>query len=177
LIETPPPAKLPGLRDRALLEVLYGCGLRVSELVGLCWAHVDTAGEVVRVMGKGRKERIVPIGQPALAALASYRQAIAAADGPHAAATPVFLNARFGRLTARSVGRLVDRYARLASTRGKPTPHVLRHSFATHLLTSGADLRSIQELLGHARLSTTQTYTHVDLGRLAEVYDRAHPRA
>jgi integrase/recombinase XerC len=177
LMETPAAAKLLGLRDRALLEVLYGCGLRVSELVGLCWGQIDTAAEVVRVMGKGRKERIVPIGQPALAALASYRQAIAAADGPHDAASPVFLNARFGRLTARSVGRLVDGYARLASTRGKPTPHVLRHSFATHLLTSGADLRSIQELLGHARLSTTQTYTHVDLGRLAEVYDRAHPRA
>jgi len=177
LIDTPPDAQLLGLRDRALLEVLYGSGLRVSELVGLCWSHIDTAAEVVRVMGKGCKERVVPIGQPALAALAAYRTAVTAAAGPRDAAAPVFLNARFGRLTARSVGRLVDRYARLASTRGKPTPHVLRHSFATHLLTSGADLRAIQELLGHARLSTTQTYTHVDLGRLAEVYDRAHPRA
>jgi len=177
LIDTPSEAKLLGLRDRAFLEVLYGCGLRVSELVGLCWSNVDTAGELVRVMGKGRKERIVPIGRPALTALAAYREAVATAGGPHDTAAPVFLNVRFGRLTARSVGRLVDRYARLASMRGKPTPHVLRHSFATHLLTSGADLRAIQELLGHARLSTTQTYTHVDLGRLAEVYDRAHPRA
>jgi integrase/recombinase XerC len=177
LIDTPPAAKLAGLRDRALLEVLYGCGLRVSELVGLSWNRIDAVGEVVRVMGKGRKERVVPIGHPALAALAAYRRAVAEAGGSHDGTAPVFLNARFGRLTARSVGRLVERYARLASTRGKPTPHVLRHSFATHLLASGADLRAIQELLGHARLSTTQTYTHVDLGRLAEVYDRAHPRA
>ena len=177
LIDTPLETKLLGLRDKALFEVLYGCGLRVSELVGLSWSHVDPAGEIVRVTGKGRKERVVPIGRPALAALAAYRKAIAAAGGPGDADAPVFLNARLGRLTARSVGRLVEHYARLAGARGKPTPHVLRHSFATHLLTSGADLRAIQELLGHARLSTTQTYTHVDLGRLTEVYDRAHPRA
>jgi integrase/recombinase XerC len=177
LVATPSEARLLGLRDRALLEVLYACGLRVSELVGLRWDRIDPGAEVVRVMGKGGKERVVPIGRPALAALAAYREGVRSAGGPQACGDPVFLNARFGRLTVRSVGRLLDRYARLAGTRGKPSPHVLRHSFATHLLTSGADLRAIQELLGHARLSTTQTYTHVDLGRLSQVYDRAHPRA
>jgi integrase/recombinase XerC len=165
------------LRDRAILEVLYACGVRVSELVGTRWRSIDASLEVVRVCGKGNKERLVPIGRPALSALDAYRDAVAAAGGPHGPQDWVYLNARFGRLTARSVGRIVERYTRASGARGKATPHTLRHSFATHLLSSGADLRTIQELLGHARLSTTQTYTHVDLGRLQQVYDRAHPRA
>jgi integrase/recombinase XerC len=177
LLAAPTDDTLRGLRDRAILEVLYGCGLRVSELVGLSWESIDFELEVVRVLGKGRKERLVPIGRPALAALAAWRERVAAAGAPHGSQHPIFLNARFGRLTARSVGRLVERYTRVSGTRVKASPHVLRHSFATHLLSSGADLRAIQELLGHAQLSTTQTYTHVDLGRLVEVYDRAHPRA
>ncbi len=177
VMAAPSDTSLLGVRDRALLEVLYGCGLRVAEAVGLRWSDIDTHVEVVRVLGKGHKERVVPIGRPALAALATYRAQLEAAGRPVGADSPVFLNARFGRLTARSVARLVDRHTRSAGTRGKTTPHTLRHTFATHLLSSGADLRAIQELLGHARLSTTQVYTHVDLGRLAEVYDRAHPRA
>jgi integrase/recombinase XerC len=177
VVTTPSDASLLGARDRALLEVLYGCGLRVAEAVGLSWSAIDTDLEVVRVLGKGRKERLVPIGRPALAALAAYRALVEAARGPAGPDAPVFLNARFGRLTARSVARLVDRHTQAAGARGKTTPHTLRHTFATHLLSSGADLRAIQELLGHARLSTTQVYTHVDLGHLAEVYDRAHPRA
>jgi integrase/recombinase XerC len=177
LLEVPRPATLLGLRDRAILEVLYSCGLRVSELVGLAWGDVDTELEVVRVLGKGRKERVVPIGRPALAALAAYRAGLESARGPRGTDHPVFINARGTRLTARSVGRFVERDTRASGTRVKASPHALRHSFATHLLGAGADLRAIQELLGHASLSTTQRYTHLDLGRLAEVYDRAHPRA
>jgi integrase/recombinase XerC len=169
-----------GARDRAMIEVLYGAGIRVSELVGLDWGDIDPRLETLRVTGKGGKERIVPIGQPALTALDTYRTRLvdagtaAGGSGPDA---PVFLNARHGRLTTRSVARIVDRLTQQIGTHVKTSPHVLRHSFATHLLSSGADLRAIQELLGHARLSTTQTYTHVDLGHLAEVYDRAHPRS
>jgi integrase/recombinase XerC len=177
LLDAPTDGTWRGLRDRALLEVLYACGLRVSELVGLSWKNVDPELETVRVLGKGGKERVVPIGQPALAALTVYRERVKAEGGPCGVEDPVFLNSRFTRLTTRSVARTVDRFTRLSGTHIKASPHVLRHSFATHLLGSGADLRAIQELLGHARLSTTQTYTHVDLGRLAEVYDRAHPRS
>jgi integrase/recombinase XerC len=166
-----------GFRDRALLEVLYGCGVRVSELIGLRWGDIDDGLELARVRGKGGKERVVPVGGPALDALARYRSAVGAAGGPIGAGDRVFRNARLGPLTSRSVGRLVGHYARATATLRRTTPHTLRHTYATHLLSSGADLRAIQELLGHARLSTTQTYTHVDLGRLAEVYDRAHPRA
>ena len=163
---------LLGLRDRTILEVLYSGGLRVSELTGLDWDRVDFATGVVRVVGKGNKERIVPLGRPALAALAAYRDAcVAASTGP------VFRNARGGRLTSRSVSRMVGRYVVAADLRQHATPHALRHTFATHMLGGGADLRAIQELLGHSNLSTTQRYTHVDLRRLMEAYDRAHPRA
>ena len=176
LLVTPPGDALLGLRDRAMLEVLYSSGLRVSELVGLDWAHVDEEAGAVRVLGKGRKERVVPVGRPALHALAAYRAARAASRLPvgHGA---VFRNARGGRLTSRSVARLMERWVLLSGTATKATPHALRHTFATHLLGGGADLRAIQELLGHASLSTTQRYTHVDLRRLMEAYDRAHPRA
>jgi integrase/recombinase XerC len=130
---------------------------------------------LVRVLGKGRKERVVPVGRPALHALATYHAACAADGKPTTG--PVFLNARGGRLTARSVARLMERHVLVSGTTAKATPHALRHTFATHLLGAGADLRAIQELLGHASLSTTQRYTHVDLRRLMEAYDRAHPRA
>ena len=176
LLATPPADGLLGLRDRAILELLYSSGLRVSELRGLDWEHLDVEAGLVRVLGKGRKERVVPVGRPALRALAAYRAATAGAGWP-AARGPVFRNARGGRLTARSVARLVDRHVLASGTTTKATPHALRHTFATHLLGAGADLRAIQELLGHASLSTTQRYTHVDLRRLMDAYDRAHPRA
>jgi integrase/recombinase XerC len=171
LLVTPPADRPLGLRDRAILELLYSSGLRVSELTGLDWDRVDAETACVRVLGKGRKERVVPVGRPALRALAAYRAAVGAAGGP------VFRNARGGRLTARSVARLMERHVLVSGTTAKATPHALRHTFATHLLGAGADLRAIQELLGHASLSTTQRYTHVDLRRLMEAYDRAHPRA
>jgi integrase/recombinase XerC len=178
LLDAPSAATPAGLRDRALLEVTYSCGLRVSELVGLDWSDVDAALGVVRVRGKGRKERIVPIGAAALAALAAYQARL-----PELCRRPprdrhaVFLNQRGNRLTVRSVARFVDRYTMTGGVAGKVSPHALRHSFATHLLGAGADLRAIQEMLGHASLSTTQQYTHVDLAQLMATYDKAHPRA
>jgi len=176
LLVAPRADTLLGRRDRAILELLYSSGLRVSELSGLDWEHVDADAALVRVLGKGRKERVVPVGRPALRALADYRTACAAAR--HAVGSgPVFRNARGGRLTSRSVARLMERHVLTSGTTTKATPHALRHTFATHLLGAGADLRAIQELLGHASLSTTQRYTHVDLRRLMEAYDKAHPRA
>jgi integrase/recombinase XerC len=168
------------LRDRAILELLYGGGLRVSELTGLDLDDLDLAAGLVRVLGKRGKERIVPFGRAAGEALrrwlAEGRPALAAArrGGPAPAA---FLNARGGRLTPRSVARRLERWVLAAGLPRHVHPHVLRHCFATHLLGNGADLRGIQELLGHASLATTQRYTHLDWKRLAEVYDRAHPRA
>ena len=187
LLETPPNDTPAGLRDRAMLEVLYSCGLRVSELVGLNWGDIDGNVEVVRVKGKGNKERIVPIGRKALEALELYRARISELLAPKrrnrlssatsATSSPVFLNTRGGRLTTRSVARFVGSYARACGIALKTSPHALRHTFATHLLDAGADLRSIQELLGHSSLSTTQKYTHVNLDHLMHVYDKAHPRA
>ncbi|MGE0822521.1 MAG: tyrosine recombinase XerC [Candidatus Binatia bacterium] len=187
LLEAPPLDTPAGLRDRALLEVLYSCGLRVSELVSLNWDSIDATLEVVHVKGKGNKERIVPIGRKALDALEHYRAQIPELLVPKrrkqlfatALSFPsaVFLNSRGGRLTTRSVARLVGQYARTCGIALKTSPHALRHTFATHLLDAGADLRAIQELLGHASLSTTQRYTHVNLDHLMQVYDKAHPRA
>jgi integrase/recombinase XerC len=162
-------------RDRAILEMLYSTGIRVSELVGLDWPDVDRRGQVVRVLGKGRKERVVPVGGTALAALDDYRRRWPGDRRRDQRA--VFLNARGTRLTVRSVARIVAHYVARAETRVAASPHAFRHSFATHLLNAGADLRAIQELLGHASLSTTQRYTHVNFARLAEVYDKAFPRA
>ena len=165
-------------RDRAVLEVFYSTGIRVSELVGLNWSDIDIQLGIIRVVGKGSKERIVPIGAMALKALESYADSMrqqwqVACRG----ATPVFLNHRGRRITTRSVARIVDKHLRLAGIQIKMGPHGLRHSFATHLLNSGADLRVIQELLGHVSLSTTQRYTHLNLDQLTAVYDKAHPRA
>lgn len=163
---------LLALRDRAIVETLYSCGLRVSELTGLDVCGLDLEQGLVRVTGKGSKERIVPVGSKALAALAAYLQA----RGNPAAQTPLFLNHRGGRLTPRSVERNLKRQLLEGGLTKNATPHSLRHSFATHLLDGGADLRSIQELLGHASLSTTQKYTQVSVDQLMAVYDRAHPR-
>ena len=166
------------VRDRAVLEVLYSTGIRVSELVGLNWIDVDTTSGIIRVLGKGAKERIVPIGQVALTALAAYaaeqrKQFQAECKGD----TAVILNSRGQRITTRSIARIVEKYMKLVGLPIKMGPHGLRHSFATHLLNGGADLRVIQELLGHTSLSTTQKYTHVNLDQLTAIYDKAHPRA
>jgi integrase/recombinase XerC len=158
-------------RAAAILELLYASGLRVSELTGLDLGDVDHQAMTVRVLGKGDKERIVPFGRGAARALAAYLGARADAIGP------VFLNARGGRLTSRSVATLVKRAARAAGIERRVSPHTLRHTFATHLLDGGADLRVVQELLGHSRLTTTQRYTHVGSAQMMRAYDAAHPRA
>jgi integrase/recombinase XerC len=177
LLEGPAEGDARGLRDRAMLELLYGAGIRVSELTGLDREDVDLANGLIRVRGKGRKERIVPFGTPAGKAVRDYLGAAVPAKPPSGAGTPLFLN-RFGeRLTARSVARILDRYLAQRGIPKKIGPHALRHSFATHLMDGGADLRTIQELLGHESLSTTQKYTSVTVMRLLEVYDKAHPKA
>lgn len=160
------------LRDRAIVELLYSSGLRVSEAVGLNVGHLDFAQALVRVFGKGRKERIVPVGSKALVAVQDYL----AQRGTPAADEPLFLNHRGGRLTARSIERNLKQRLLDANILRHATPHALRHTFATHLLDAGADLRSIQELLGHASLSTTQKYTQISVDHLLKVYDQAHPR-
>ncbi len=161
------------LRDQAIFELLYSSGLRVSELTGLNLGSLDLAEKLVRVLGKGRKERIVPIGSKAVAALEAYlvERSVAAND------EPLFLNARGGRLTARSVQRNLKIRLIKTGVLKDISPHDLRHSFATHLLDGGADLRSIQEMLGHASLSTTQKYTQVSVDHLMSVYDKSHPRS
>jgi integrase/recombinase XerC len=176
-----------GLRDRAILETMYSAGLRVSELVGLDDADVDRGAEVLRVRGKGRRERLAPIGSYALAALQSWLAVRKLAEiqekrthkrlpTPFTTA-PVFVNKYGRRLTTRSVARMLEKYLRLTGLDRRTTPHSLRHSFATHLLDRGADIRSVQELLGHKSLVTTQIYTHVSTSVLREVYERAHPRS
>jgi len=167
------PERSGGLRDRAILELLYSSGLRVSELVGLNTSDLDLDLGIVKVMGKGRKERIVPVGKKAIEALKAYLEE----RGVLAGEEPIFVNSRGGRLTTRTVGRLTKKYTKRSGIFRRVSPHSLRHSFATHLLDAGADIREIQEMLGHASLSTTQRYTHISLGRLMEVYDRAHPRS
>ena len=157
-----------------MLELLYSSGLRTAEAAGLDWSAIHEALAVARVVGKGSKERVVPVGADALAALRAYRSAWTFAKLDTKA---VFLNARGTRLSTRSIGRIVEKYLRIAGIAAHATPHSLRHSFATHLLESGADLRAIQEMLGHASIATTQRYTHLELAKLAAVYDKAHPRA
>lgn len=201
LLEAPDDGTPLGRRDRAMLELMYASGLRLSELVGLDLDHVNLSGRMVRVLGKGGKERVVPFNTSAERAIRAYlqdrpgleREALRQRTGParppsrhvagrpapkrSAGSGPLFLNFRGGRLTGRSVHRLLRRYVAACSARLGISPHALRHSFATHLLERGADLRSIQELLGHAQLSTTQRYTHVSAAQLIDVYRRAHPHA
>ncbi|MEW6375701.1 MAG: tyrosine recombinase XerC [Thermodesulfobacteriota bacterium] len=166
-------AKNKKLRDRAILELLYSSGLRVGELVSLNLNQLDLDLGIVKVMGKGKKERIVPVGMKAGEALKAYLEEREEINGEG----PLFVNPRGGRLTARSVGRLIKKYTKRSGIFRKISPHSLRHTFATHLLDAGADIREIQEMLGHASLSTTQRYIHLSMGKLMEVYDKAHPRS
>jgi integrase/recombinase XerC len=180
LVEKPDRATLWGARDRAILETLYSCGIRVSELVGLSDGDVDFQLGIVRVYGKGRKERIVPIGGKAIEALRAYlprRDEVLARRKKSGPRAPLFINPRGTRLTTRSVARILQKHVLQSGLLRKVSPHALRHTFATHLLDAGADLRAIQEMLGHVSLSTTQRYTHVSMDKLMEVYDKAHPRA
>jgi integrase/recombinase XerC len=180
-IETPDLETDLGRRDRAILELLYGTGVRVSELTKLDLGDVDFKEKLIRVTGKRRKQRIVPFGDPALHALMNYLTVrntfLQNAPMEERDSQAVFLNYQGTRITTRSVGRMVDKYIGICAGIHNISPHALRHSFATHLLDSGADLRDIQELLGHARLSTTQIYTHVSMEKLIEVYDKSHPKA
>jgi integrase/recombinase XerC len=175
LMDAPEAKAVLGLRDRAMLEMAYGAGLRVSELCGLDLDSVDRSTGIVRVLGKGNKERLVPVNPQALEALDTYLAR--RADLAKKPSQALFLNYRGGRLTPRSVERHLSKHALKAGLARHVTPHQLRHSFATHLLAGGADIRSIQELLGHSSLSTTQRYTHVSFEQLQSVYDKAHPRA
>jgi integrase/recombinase XerC len=196
LVEAPDPSTPSGKRDRAILELLYATGVRVSELVGLDLEDINFGESLIRVLGKGRKERIVPFGQKARAALSAYlgaREELCPTEKRKRLSMPepveaeraktkpigaaLFLNSRGGRLTARSIGYLVDRYIGRLAQKLKAHPHTLRHTFATHMLGAGADLRSIQELLGHESLSTTQKYTHVSMEQLVRIYQSCHPRA
>jgi len=166
------------VRDRSILEVFYSTGIRVSELVGLNWGDIDFQIGIIRVIGKGSKERIVPIGEVAMDSLRDYGEEQRKNwHAPSTGTNPVFLNNRGTRITTRSVGRIVEKHLKASGITVRVGPHGLRHTFATHLLNSGADLRVIQELLGHASLSTTQRYTHLNLDQLTAVYDKAHPRA
>ncbi len=173
LVEAPADEERHAVRDRAILEMLYSSGLRVSELTGLNIEDLDLAGGMVRVMGKGSKERIVPVGTRAVESIQEYL----AQRGELTGSGPLFLNTRGDRINRRSVARIVDAHVLRIAAFKRISPHVLRHTFATHMLEGGADLRAIQELLGHASLSTTQKYTHVGIDRLMEVYDQAHPKA
>lgn len=177
LLASPDVTTATGRRDRALFELMYSAGTRAAETVGLDRMDLDLAGGLARVRGKGRKERLAPLGSHAVRALRDYLSDPERPRPVGAAAQAVFLNQRGGRLTTRSLGRIVDKAVLAAGLRRHATPHTLRHSFATHLLDRGADLRAVQELLGHAHLVTTQVYTHVSVERLRSIYERAHPRA
>jgi integrase/recombinase XerC len=176
LLETPDTSEPLGRRDRAMLELFYASGLRLSELVGLDLEDVNLNGRIVRVMGKGSKERLVPFNDSAKTAVRAWLRDRATLCGSKRV-DALFVNFRGTRLSGRSVQRLVAKYVTACSTRFGISPHALRHSFATHLLQRGADLRAIQELLGHVQLSTTQRYTHVNAAQLLDVYRKAHPRA
>jgi len=172
IIESPDSSDA-GIRDRAIMEILYATGMRVAELSGLDLSDIDVLSETVRVFGKGRKERVLPIGKSALESLGRYLEKRKKSNGDKKAAV---LNAKGGRLTSRGIEAIIAKYAVQTGLK-KVTPHTFRHSFATHLLSNGADLKMVQELLGHASLSTTQIYTHITPERLKEIYNKAHPRA
>lgn len=173
---------LLGLRNRALFETLYSCGIRVSELSGMNIEDVDFSAGLIRVVGKGNKERMVPVGSKAIESISAYRERLRAEAAAYIEKMgldkkgPLFLNKNKGRLTARSIARILDKLAKTCGLSIPISPHALRHTFATHMLDAGADLRAVQELLGHKSLSTTQKYTHVSIDRLMETYDKAHPR-
>ncbi|MCM8757585.1 MAG: tyrosine recombinase XerC [Candidatus Omnitrophica bacterium] len=171
LIEAPPLDSEMGLRDRAILETFYSTGMRVSELVGLNIEDIDFIGGVIKVRGKGKKERLLPIGDKALRAIKDYLEKRKIKD------STLFLNKNGRRITTRGVRDIVAKYVNATSIKTGTSPHTLRHSFATHLLNRGADLRSVQELLGHSNISTTQVYTHLTTERLKSIYQKAHPRA
>jgi tyrosine recombinase XerC len=171
LIESALPKDERGLRDRAILETFYSTGIRIGELAGLNIEDIDFIGCIIKVMGKGRKERIVPVGDKAAATVRDYL------DKRKKQSEALFLNKNGKRITTRGIRNIVGKYIRIAGIKQGVSPHTLRHSFATHLLNRGADLRSVQELLGHVNLSTTQVYTHLTTDRLKSVYDKAHPRA
>lgn len=180
LVEAPRASDPLRMRDRAMLEILYAAGIRISEMVGLDIGDVDLSGGYIRVFGKGSKERIVPVGDYAVRAIRAYLRSarpllLRKSAGPFEGA--LFLNKSGGRMSARGVRNIIKTYAEGAGIQGRVSPHTLRHSFATHLLDGGADLRVVQGLLGHARLSTTQIYTHLSKERLKKVYDKTHPRA
>lgn len=174
LLDAPDTTTEAGKRDKALLELVYSCGLRVSELVSINIGDIDFISDFVHIIGKGNKERIVPVGEYAQRAVLDYMKA---RQIPCIKGEPLFLNNRKGRLSDRYVRKLLDKYLQEAGIKQHISPHALRHSFATHLLENGADLRSVQELLGHASLSTTQIYTHVTSSHMKEVYDKTHPRS
>jgi len=173
LMEAPGKGDVTELRDRAVLETLYSTGIRASELTGMNREDISRHDRLIRIRGKGRKERIVPVGGKALDAIDAYLRQRTTSGEPAA----VFIGPSGKRLTARTVQRILENYRKELGLTSKASPHTLRHSFATHLLESGADLRSLQELLGHASLSTTQRYTHLNIDLLMETYDKAHPRA
>ncbi len=180
LLKTPDCSNVMGLRDLAILETLYSTGIRVSELVGLDESNIDFFGGMIKVQGKGKKERLVPIGSHAMNAINEYVNSKSKSKANEkkkvSRSEPLFLNKFGGRLTARSVARSLDKYLKMSGVNLLTSPHTFRHSFATHLLDKGADLRSVQEMLGHSSLSTTQIYTHITTERLKNVYDKAHPR-
>jgi integrase/recombinase XerC len=178
LLETPPVDNWLGARDRAIMETLYSTGIRVSELVALNMDDIDFLGEVIHIRGKGKKERIAPIASSALQVIQHYMEfrSKRAQSNAHFDSKVLFVNKHGGRLSTRSVRRKMDKYLKMAGLDPHISPHTLRHSFATHMLNNGADLRSVQELLGHQSLSTTQVYTHLTTKRLKDVYENAHPR-
>jgi site-specific recombinase XerD len=171
LLDSPSKDDISGLRDRAIMETFYSTGMRISELVGLNLEDVDFISGVVKVRGKGKKERLLPIGEKALTALRHYL------DKRKEKTKEIFLNKSGTRITDRGVRDILEKYIKLTSLKENISPHTLRHTFATHLLNHGADLRSVQELLGHVNLSTTQIYTHLSTERLKNIYDKTHPRA
>ena len=180
LLKTPDSSTVMGLRDMAIMETLYSTGIRVSELVGLDEGSIDFIAGMIKVQGKGKKERLVPIGSPATKAINKYIDSKSMSKKKEeksvSRSEPLFLNKYGGRLTARSVARSLDKYLKVSGINLLTSPHTFRHSFATHLLDKGADMRSVQEMLGHSSLSTTQVYTHITTERLKNVYDKAHPR-
>jgi integrase/recombinase XerC len=177
LLSAPNDKTLLGARDRAILETLYSTGIRVSELVGINFGDIDETGQAIIIRGKGRKERIVPLGSHAMSAIDHYLKVMVSHNVTNESGEPFFINKHNTRLSTRSVRRNVSKYLDKVGLDPEISPHTLRHSFATHLLDNGADLRSVQELLGHQSLSTTQIYTHLTTKRMKESYDQAHPRA